>query len=153
MRRFDRREFGFEEVLPKSILWTDRGWDAVKRLDRPIDGKDGIVPEDGAFSGPVVEVRGLVEDLCGVREDNKAVGKAFGNPEELQLVSGGLGFQMESGPSAEVGGFAPKIDRHVPNMAGENSDELGLRPAELIVKAAKYSFDREGLIVLHKIRR
>ena len=81
------------------------------------------------------------------------MGKAFGNPEELQWVGGGLGFQMESGPSAEVGRVVPKIDRNVPNMAGENSDELGLRPAELIVKAAEYSFYREGLIVLDKIRR
>ena len=153
MRRFDRREFGFEEMPPKSVLWTDRGRDAVKRFYWPIDGESRVVPEDGALSRRVVKVRGLVEDLRGVREDKKAVGEALGNPEELQLVGGGLGFQMESSPSAEVGRLAPKIDRHVPNMAGENSNELGLRSAELIVKAAKDSFDREGLIVLHKIRR
>lgn len=66
MGNFKRRQFGFEEVLPKRVLWTDRGRDAVKRFYWPIDGESWVVPEDGALSRRVVEVRGFVEDLCGV---------------------------------------------------------------------------------------
>jgi hypothetical protein len=61
------------------------------------------------------------------------VGEAFGDPEELEVVGWGLGFEMEPGPFAEVGRVAAQIDGDVPDMAGEDADEFALRLAELIV--------------------
>ena len=100
-----------------------------------------VVPEDGAFSCGVVEVGGFVEDFGGVGEDEEAVGEAFGNPKELEIVGGGLGFEVESGPFAEVGGVAAQIDGDVPDVAGEDADEFALGFAELVVQAAEYALD------------
>jgi hypothetical protein len=35
-------------------------------------------------------------------------------------------------------------------MAGEDTDEFALRPAELVVQAAEDAFDGEGLVVLNE---
>jgi hypothetical protein len=79
------------------------------------------------------------------------VREAFGDPEELQVVVRGLGFEMESGPLAEVRGVAAEVDRDVPDVAGEDADEFALGLAELIVKAAKDPFDGERLVVLDEL--
>jgi len=42
------------------------------------------------------------------------MGEAFGYPEELKVVAGGLGFEVESGPSAEVGGSCGEGRRRRP---------------------------------------
>ena len=102
-----------------------------------------VVPEDGTFSFGVVEVGGFVEDFCGVGEDEEAVGEAFGNPEELEFVGGGLGFEVKAGPFAEVGRVAAEIDGNVPDMAGEDSYEFTLGFAELVVQAPKDALDGE----------
>ena len=81
------------------------------------------------------------------------MGEAFGYPEELKVVAGGLGFEVESGPSAEVGGVAAKVDGDVPDMAREDADELALGLAELIMQATEYAFDRERLVVLNELCR
>ncbi len=40
---------------------------------------------------------------------------------------------MEAGVFAEVGGVAAQVDGDVPDMAGEDADELSLGLAELIM--------------------
>jgi hypothetical protein len=79
------------------------------------------------------------------------MGEAFGDPEKLKGVAGGLGFEVESGPSAEVGGVAAEVHGDVPDMAGEDADELALGLAELIVQATEYAFDRERLVILNEL--
>ena len=59
---------------------------------------------------------------------------------------------MKAGPFAEVRGVAAEVDSDVPDMAGEDADELALGLAELVVKAAEDAFDGEGLIVLNELR-
>ena len=79
------------------------------------------------------------------------MGKAFGDPEELEVVGWGLGFEMESGPFAEVRRVAAQVDGDVPDMAGEHADELALGLAELVVEAAENTLAGEGLVVLDEV--
>ena len=76
----DRREFCGKKGCPESILGADGGLSAAKSLEWPGDVEGGVVPGDGAFSGWVVEIGGLIEDLSCIRENKEAVGEAFGNP-------------------------------------------------------------------------
>ena len=98
----------------------------------------------------MVKVGGLVEDFGGVGEDEEAVGEAFGDPEELQVVARGLSFQVKAGPSSEVRRVAAEVDGDIPDMTREHTDEFALRPGELVVQAAKDAFDGEGLVVLNE---
>jgi len=98
----------------------------------------------------VVKIGGLVEDFGGVGEDEEAVGEAFGDPEELQVVARGLSFQVKAGPSSEVRRVAAEVDGDVPDMTGEDTDEFALGPAELVVQAAEDAFDGERLVVLNE---
>src|ERR1700677_4434743 len=98
-----RWEFCVGEQSADGVFGAD-GWRrAVESFERPGDIEGGVVPEDGAFAGGVVEVGGFVEDFSGVGEDEEAVGEAFGDPEELKIVVCGLGFEVKAGPFAEVG--------------------------------------------------
>jgi hypothetical protein len=99
----------------------------------------------------MVEVCGLVEDLCGVGEDQEAVGEAFRDPEELKLVSGGLSFKVEPSPLAEIWGVGPEIDSDIPDVAREDPDEFALGLPELVVEATQDAFSREGLVVLNEL--
>jgi len=83
----------------------------------PGDVQGRVIPEDRPVSGGVVGVSGFVENFGGVREDEKAVGEAFRDPEKLNVVTWSLGFEMESCPFAEVRRVASKIDGDVPDMA------------------------------------
>ena len=60
---------------------------------------------------------------------------------------------MKTGPLAEVGGVAAKINRDVPDMAGKNSDEFALRLFELVMEATKDTLDRERLVILDELCR
>jgi hypothetical protein len=144
-------EVGCGEECATLVLGADRRWCAIERFEGPSDVEDGVVPEDRAFSGGVVEIGGLVEDFGGVGEDEEAMGEAFGDPEKLEVVAGGLGFEVEARPFAEVWGVAAEIDGDVPDMAGEDADEFALGLAELVVQATEYAFDRERLIVLNEL--
>jgi len=55
---------------------------------------------------------------------------------------------MESGPFAEVGGAAAEVDGDVPDVAGQDADQLALGPAELVVETTKDALDRKGLVIL-----
>jgi predicted lipoprotein len=81
------------------------------------------------------------------------MGEAFGDPEELKVVTRGLGFEVEARPFAEVRGVAAEIDGDVPDMAGEDADEFALRLAKLVVQAAEHTLDREGLVILDEMGR
>ena len=80
------------------------------------------------------------------------MGETFGDPEELEVVVGGLSFEVKAGPFAEVGRVAAQIDGDVPDMAREDADEFALRLAELVMQAAEYALDGERLVVLNELR-
>jgi hypothetical protein len=146
-----RWEFCVGEQSADGVFGADGWWRAVESFERPGDVEGGVVPEDGALAGGVIEVGGFVEDFGGVGEDEEAVGEAFGDPEELKVVVCGLGFEVEAGPFAEVGGVGAEVDGDVPDVSGEDADELALGLAKLVVKTAKNSFDGEGLVVLNEL--
>ena len=81
------------------------------------------------------------------------MGEAFGDPEELQVVLRGLGFEVEARPFAEVGGVATEIDGDVPDMTREDANEFALRLAKLVVKTAENTLNREGLVILNELCR
>jgi hypothetical protein len=97
----------------------------------------------------VVEVGGFIEDFGGFREDEEAVGEAFGDPEELE----GVWTEVESGPFAEVWGVGAEVHSDIPDVAGEDADELTLGFAELVMEAAEDSFGGEGLVILQELGR
>ena len=143
-------QVGFGEECSDGVFRADRGWDVIQGFEGPGDVEGGIVPEDRAFSGGVVEVGGLVEDFCSIGEDEEAVGEAFGNPEELEVVGGGLSLEVEAGPFAKVGRAAAEVDGDVPDMTGEDADQFTLRVAKLIMQTAEYALDGKGLVVLNE---
>ena len=81
------------------------------------------------------------------------MGEAFGDPEKLQVVIHGLGFEVEARPFAEVGGVSTEINGDVPDMTGEDANEFALRLAKLVVKTAENTFKREGLVILNELCR
>jgi hypothetical protein len=133
------------------VLGADGGWGSIECFQWPSDVEGGVVPEDGALSDGVVKVGGFVKNLGGIGEDEEAVGEAFGDPEELEVVIGGLGFEVETGPFAEVRRVAAEIDGDVPDMSGEDADKFPLGLAELVVQATQDAFDGERLVVLNEL--
>src|SRR4051812_15310048 len=97
-----------------------------KEFKRPGDVQGGIVPDDGALAGRVIEIGGLVEHLGRFGEHKEAVSEAFGNPEHLKLAVLVAGLQVEACPSSEVWGIAPEIDGDIPYMSGDDANELTL---------------------------
>lgn len=124
---------------------------SVELFQRPGDVEGRIVPENGAFSGRMIEVGSLVENFGGIGEDEEAVGKAFRDPQELELIAWRFALQVEPGPFSEVRGATPEIDGDVPDMAGEDADQLTLGLGELVMQAPENAFDGEGLIVLDEL--
>jgi hypothetical protein len=121
-------------------------------IDRPRDGEFGIVPENGTLARRVVAASGLVEDFGGLGENEKAMCKAFGYPEELEFAVLIAGLEIEGGPAAEVGRVATKIYGNVPDVAGEDPDEFTLWMTELVVETAKNTARGKRLVVLGKGR-
>ena len=146
-----RGEIGVGEEGSGGIFGADGGVEAGELVQWPGDVEGGVAPEDGALSGGVVEVGGFVEDLCGVGEDEEAVGEALGDPEELEIAGGGEGFEVEAGPAAEVRGVAAEVDGDIPDVSGEDADELSLGLTELVVETAENAFAGKGLIVLQEL--
>jgi len=109
-----------------------------------------VIPEDGALAGGVVKIGGFVKDLCGVGEDEEAVSETFRNPKELQ-VANGRRFEVETSPLAEVWRIGSEVYCHVPDMAGEDADELPLRIGKLVMEASHDTSVRERLVVLCKL--
>jgi hypothetical protein len=113
---------------------------SAERFQRPGDVEGRIVPEDGTFASRIIEISGLVKNFGGIREDEEAVGKAFRDPQELELISWRFALQVKSGPLSEVRGVAAQIDGDIPDMAGEYADELALRPGVLVMQPAEDAF-------------
>lgn len=95
-------QVGVGEQATGSVFATDRGFCAAEFMQGPGDGELWVVPEDGALSLGVVEVRRLVQDFSGFGEDQEAVGEAFGNPQKLEVAGRGERLEVEAGPSAKV---------------------------------------------------
>ena len=148
----DGWQLGVGKRRAPSVLWADGGWGAIESFEGPYDVKSGVIPENGAFTGGMIEVGCFVEDFGGVGEDQEAMGEAFWDPEHLEGAFGGLGFEVEASPLAEVGGVAAKIDGDIPDVAGEDADEFALGLAELVVETSEHAFCGEGLVVLNEMR-
>lgn len=76
------------------------------------------------------------------------MGKAFGNPEELEFAVIVKGLEVKRGPTPEIGRVSTEIDGNVPDVAGEDADELPLRMTELVVETAQNAARGKRLIVL-----
>ncbi len=96
----------------------------------------------------MVEVCGFVEDLGCVGEHKEAVGEAFRDPELMEIAGLGAGGEMEAGPLAEGGGDAAQVEGDVPDVAGEDANELALGFFKLIVETAEDALAGERLVVL-----
>jgi hypothetical protein len=145
------RQVSCGEKCTLLVLRADGGLRSIKRLQRPGDIESTVVPEDRTFSSWIVEISSLVEDFGGIGENEEAVGKAFRDPEELELVARSFGSQVESRPPSEVWGVAAEIDGDVPDVTGEYADELALRSGELVMQPAEDTFNRKRLIVLDEL--
>ena len=78
--------------------------------------------------------------------------EALGNPEELEFSGFGQRLEVEPGPFAEVRGVAAQIDRHVPDMAGEDPDEFALGLTNLVMEATENPPCGKRLIILNEFR-
>ena len=117
-------------------------------IERPGNTEFGIIPEDRTFAGRVVAACGLVEDFGGLGENEEAMSKAFGDPEELEFAVVIAGLEIESGPATEVGRVTAEINGDVPDVTGENADEFALWMAELVVETTENTACGKRLIVL-----
>jgi hypothetical protein len=127
--------------LTSRIFVADCGSYAIERIERPVDLEGGVVPEDGAFAGGEIRICSLIEDFCGIREHEEAVGKSLRNPEKFEIACFVVRLEVEGCPFAEVRGIPAKIYSDVPDMTGENTDKFTLRFAKLIMKAPEHPFD------------
>ena len=148
-----RREVSFRKELAPGIFGADRRSHAAERVERPANIERGIVPEDGALALGIVVTRCLVKDFRSLGEDQEPVSEALRDPEELELSGLGQWPQVEPGPFAEVRGVAAKIDRYIPDMAGEDPDEFALGLTKLVMKPTKNSPGGERLVILNEFSR
>ena len=95
-----------------------------------------------------VVVRGFIEKVREIRQNEKAVRKAF-RDSELALVIRG---QRGSDPSSEGRGAFPQIHRHVEHLAHDDSHQLGLRLPDLVVKPPQNVPGRARVVVLREAR-
>jgi len=102
-RLFDGREIGISEEAALGIFSADDG-EFAELIERPGDVEGGIIPDDTAFAGWVVEVGGAVEDLGGLGQDEEAVSEAFGDPEELKRLCGARWTEMKASEFTEIRG-------------------------------------------------
>ncbi len=79
--------------------------------------------------------------------------KAFRNPEQLQIVGRGLRFKMKSRPFTKVRRVAAQIDRNIPNVPREHTDQLSLGLTKLIVETTQHTLSRKRLVVLNEMSR
>ncbi len=94
-----------------------------------------------------VIVVGFVEEFSRVAQDDKGVGKPFGDPE-LPLVIGRKEFPH---PLAE--GFAAfaQVHSHVKHLAMKYPHQFALRLVQLVVQSAEQGFVTEAMVILHEV--
>ena len=110
------------EESPEGVFVRENGGGFFELVERPGYGQSRVVPVHAAFSGGGVSTRGFVEDLGGIGEDEKAVSKAFWDPEHFELAGGGTRAEVEASPLAEAGRVAAEVEGDVPDVAVENTD-------------------------------
>lgn len=76
------------------ILGRELGHEPV---ERPVDRDRGVVPAQAPFVFRGVVVRGLVEEIDALGEHQKAVSKAWRNPELAMIVLR----QFDAGPATQ----------------------------------------------------
>ena len=113
-------EQGAEGILSADL------WRAVKLAERPGDVKCGVVPDDAALAGRVVDIGGLVEDFSGFGEDDEAVGEALWDPDHLKRIHRVEALEVDADVLAELGRVGAEIDGDIPDMAGEDAEEFAL---------------------------
>jgi hypothetical protein len=92
------RQFGFKEGDALGVLGTD---DWGETVEGPADGEGGVVPTDGALASRKIGVGGLVQNLRRVRQNEEAVGEAFGDPQHCWISLMIHRLEMESFVFAE----------------------------------------------------
>jgi hypothetical protein len=112
----------------------------------PIDSKHRIVPENAVLVGWSIVITAFVKELNGFGEREKSVRESNGDIDLILLFGG----QENAGPFAEVGRTDSDVGDYIQSFTLDDTTELGLRVAELIVKAAKRTAGRNGVIVLRE---
>ena len=93
----------------------------------------------------VVFLSHLVQDLCDLCQDAKAMGETRGNVQAASVLGG----QVDSNPSPVGGGGAPDVDGDVEDLPLHNPDELPLSLGLLlVVETPEDSLPRPGKSVL-----
>jgi hypothetical protein len=113
----------------------------------PGDADGRVVPGDAAFVRGGVVVGGFVQEVCGFRQDHKAVGKALRNPHLFLVVFG----QLYPGPLAKGGGAFADVHRHVKHRAAHHAHQFALGLLQLVVQAAQHALGAAAVVVLHKV--
>jgi hypothetical protein len=153
LKQLSSRQFSFKKGFTLSILGTD-GWSkAIEDFEGPRNVEGGVIPEDGAFALRIVEVSGLVENLGGLGENQKTMGKPFRNPKRLEVSGFCEGFEVKPGPFAEVRRVGAEVDRDVPDVPRDNANEFPLGLTKLIVEPAENSPSRKRLVILNELSR
>ena len=81
--------------------------------------------------------------------------KPWAKPSGIQIISSGSvgARRLRCTPDvlAELRGLGAEVDGDIPDVAGEDAEELALGLAELVMEAAKDSLARERLVVLDEV--
>jgi hypothetical protein len=115
-----------------------------RREVTPLDGEHGIVPKNAVFVGGSVIITAFVKKLNGFGHGEKTVRESNGDIDLILL----LGAEMDARPLAEMRRADTDVGDNVQGFALYYATELGLRVLELIMKAAKRTAGRDGVIVL-----
>src|SRR4029077_4207794 len=84
-----------------------------RALQRPGDAEVGIVPGDGPLELRREVIRGFVEEVCGLRQNQEAMGKSLRHPGHVPV----LRRQLETDPLAECRRTPAYIHHHIENSA------------------------------------
>src|SRR4029077_15273402 len=138
------------EVRPRR---TEREIASVLRGDprgsrRPGDREIGIIPEDPVVVVRRVEVGALVHHI-GVDQGAESVGKARWDPDHAEVLVA----EVEGCRPAERGEAAPAAPRPPHGGAPCDSDELALRPRQLVMESAHHPGGRPAVVVLYESGR
>ena len=97
--------------------------------------------------GRGVVVGGFVQEVGGVRHDDKAVGKALRNPHLLVVVFG----QFYTDPLAKGGGAFADVHGHIKYGAVHHAHQFALGLLQLVVQATQHALGAAAVVVLHKV--
>jgi hypothetical protein len=101
------------------------------------------------FVRGVVKVAALIEELDRVAQRKEAMGETRRYINKVLFLGG----KKDTRPFSEPGGTETYVDSNIERLALDNAAKLGLRMAELIVKAAKRALGRGGMVILNEAVR